>query len=104
VFARVHPTRKTPHLAVTLVALVTIPFALVGDLGLVAELANLALLAVFVVANASLIKLRYSEETRSDGYRAPLNVGRFPLAAAIGLLSSLGLVLFYLFQPVARLL
>jgi hypothetical protein len=58
------------------------------------------LLAVFVVANASLIKLRYSENIRSAGYRVPLNVGRFPVTAGIGLLSSLGLVLFYLFQLV----
>lgn len=69
VFATVHPRRQTPYAAVVLVALVTIPFAFVGDLGTVAELANLALLAVFVVVNASLLKLRYDGD--AEGGRLP---------------------------------
>jgi APA family basic amino acid/polyamine antiporter len=98
VFARIHPTRKTPHVAVVSVALVALPFAFVGDLGLVAELANVALLAVFVVVNLSLLKLRYDGAAQDAGYRVPLNVGRFPLTALLGVVTSLGLVLFYLAQ------
>ncbi|MFB6142999.1 MAG: APC family permease [Halorientalis sp.] len=99
VFARIHPTRQTPWVAVVLVGAVTVPFVLLGDLGLVAELANLALLVVFVVVNLSLVKLRYTGE-KVEGYRAPVNVGRFPVTAAVGLLSSAGLILFYLLQLV----
>lgn len=98
VFARIHPTRKTPYVAVGLVTAVTIPFALVGDLGVVAGLANVALLAVFVVVNLSLLKLRYAGEAQDSGYRAPLNVGRFSVTALVGLFSSLSLIAFYLFQ------
>jgi len=97
-FARVHPDRKTPHVAVALVAAVTIPFAFVGDLGLVAELANLALLAVFVVVNLSLLKLRYDGAPQEEGYRVPLTVGWVPITALFGVATSLGLILFYLLQ------
>jgi len=101
VFARVHPSRKTPYAAVALVALVTVPFAVMGDLALVAELANLSLLVVFVAVNASLLKLRYTGDTRASGYRAPVNVGRFSVTGFVGLASSFGLVCFYLVQFVA---
>jgi len=100
VFARVHPNRKTPYVAVSLIAVVTIPFALVGDLGVVAELANLALLTVFVVVNLSLLKLRYGGDAQETGYRTPLNVGRFSITAFLGLTTSVGLILFYLAQAV----
>jgi APA family basic amino acid/polyamine antiporter len=100
VFARIHPTRKTPYVAVSLVALVTIPFALVGDLGAVAGLANLALLAVFGIVNLSLLKLRYAGDAQETGYRTPLNVGRFSMTAFLGLITSVGLILFYLSQAV----
>jgi APA family basic amino acid/polyamine antiporter len=99
-FARVHPRRKTPYAAVGLVGLVTVPFAFVGDLGFVAELANLALLAVFVIVNLSLLKLRYDGDSGKDGYRAPLNVGRFSVTALLGLVTSVGLILFYLLRAV----
>ena len=84
-----------------MVSAVTIPFVLVGDLGFVAELANLALLVVFVVVNASLLKLRYTGETQEEGYRAPLNIGDFSITALIGLGSSFGLIIFYFIQFIA---
>jgi APA family basic amino acid/polyamine antiporter len=100
VFARIHPTRRTPHVAVALVAVGAIPFAFVGDLGVVAELANLALLGVFVVVNLSLLRLRYDGASTGKGYRAPLNLGWFPVTAFCGLVTSLGLVAVYLVTAV----
>ncbi len=100
VFARVHPTRRTPHAAVLLVAAVTVPFALLGDLGVVASLANLSLLVVFVLVNLSLLKLRYTDDDIDEGYRAPVNVGRFSVTALVGLATSLALIGFYLSQLV----
>lgn len=98
VFTRVHGTRQTPYLAVALVAVVAVPFVLLRDLGLVAELANVAILLVFVAVNASLLKLRYRPDEASGGFRAPLNVGEFSLTALGGLVTSAGMVLFYLIQ------
>ena len=95
-FSRVHPTYRTPHYAVGLVGLVTIPFVFLGDIGVVAGLANLMLLLVFALVNAALLKLRYSRPHVERGFRAPLNVGKLSLTAVGGLLSSLALIVFYI--------
>ena len=95
VFSRVHTTRQTPHYAVVVVGLVTIPFVFLGDIGIVAGLANLMLLLVFVLVNTALLKLRYSRPELERGFRAPLNVGHLSITAVAGLLSSLGLIVFY---------
>jgi APA family basic amino acid/polyamine antiporter len=95
VFSRVHPERRTPHFAVAAIAALTVPFVLLGDLGLVAGLANLVLLVAFTLVNAALLRLRFRDPTR-PGFRAPLNVGRLSLTALGGLVSSVLLALFYL--------
>ena len=96
VLSRVHPSRQTPHYAVALVGVLAIPFVLLGDIGLVAGLANFMLLLVFVLVNAALLKLRFSQPRVERGFRTPLNVGRLSLTAVAGVLSSVGLMLFYL--------
>lgn len=94
-FSRVHPTRHTPHYAVFLVGVVTVGFSLLGDVGMVAGLANLVLLVVFVLVNGALLALRYREPDRERGFRAPGNVGRLSLTAVGGVLTSLGFIAFY---------
>ncbi|MFB6102337.1 MAG: APC family permease [Haloplanus sp.] len=94
-FSRVHPTRETPHYAVGLVGLGTIPFVFLADVGVVAGLSNLVLLVVFVLVNAALLRLRYTRPDAERGFRTPLNVGRLSLTALAGLVSCLGLIGFY---------
>lgn len=94
--SRIHPSRQTPHYAVTLVGITTIPFIFLGDIGLVAGLANLMLLIVFVLVNAALLKLRYSRPDLDRGFRTPLNIGQLSLTAVAGLLTCLGLIGFYI--------
>lgn len=95
--SRIHPARQTPHYAVILVGIATLPFIFLGDIGIVAGLANLMLLIVFVLVNAALLKLRYQRPDLERGFRTPLNIGWISLTAIGGLLSSLGLIVFYLF-------
>jgi APA family basic amino acid/polyamine antiporter len=97
VFARVHAGRRTPYLAVALVGGVTVPFTLLDDLGQVAGLANAGLLVVFVLVNAALLKLRFDAPADRSGFTAPLTVGRLSVTALVGLCSSLGLFLFYVY-------
>lgn len=68
--------------------------------GQVAGLANLVLFVVFVLVNAALLKLRLSESDHPGGFRVPVTVGRVPLPAVAGVLSSLGLMVFYLLRLV----
>lgn len=95
VFSRVHPSRQTPHYAVALVCLATMPFLFLDDVGAVAGLANLVLLVVFALVNAALLKLRVDRPDADRGFRAPLNVGPVSLTAAAGLLTSVALIGFY---------
>jgi APA family basic amino acid/polyamine antiporter len=94
--SRVHPARRTPHLAVAVVCLGTLPFVFLEDIGVVAGLANLALLVVFVLVNAALLRLRFARPDVERPFRAPLNVGPVSLTAVGGLVSALGLCGFYL--------
>lgn len=98
IFSRVHSTRETPYLAITLIGVATLPFTVIGDLGDVAELANSAMLTLFALVNAALLKLRVSDAEPEPAFRVPLNVGRVSLTALVGLLSALALILFYLLQ------
>jgi APA family basic amino acid/polyamine antiporter len=96
-FSRVHATRRTPYLAVALVGGLTLPFVLLGDLGQVAALANAALLVVFVLVNAALLRLRFDRPGDREGFTAPLTVGRLSVTALAGLVTSTGLLVFYVY-------
>ncbi len=58
VFGRVHPTRRTPHLAIGLLMTIVLLLALPGDIRILASATSVLLLSVFVVVNASLIVLQ----------------------------------------------
>lgn len=76
------------------IGVLTGAFVLLGDLALVAGLANLLLLVVFVLVNAALIKLRVDHPVPETGFRVPLAVGRIPVTAVGGLVSCLALAVF----------
>ncbi len=90
--------RGTPHFSILLVCIVTIGFALIGNIKTVASLTDVGIFIVYIAINASLIKIRLSEKKASKKhFRSPVNIGRFPLLALFGLLSA-GFMLFY-FEP-----
>jgi APA family basic amino acid/polyamine antiporter len=95
-FSRVHPSRRTPHYAVALVGVLTLPFVLLGDVGVVAGLANVMLLVVFVLVNAALLRLRFSRPEAERGFRTPVNVGRVSITAVLGVLSCVALLAVFL--------
>ena len=74
----------------------TLPFVFLDDIGVVAGLANVALLVVFGRVNAALLRLRFTKPDVDRPFRAPLNVGRVSLTAVGGLVSVVGLLGFYL--------
>lgn len=98
ILSKIHPKTKTPYFSILAVCLLTIGFTFLKDVGLVAGLTNLFLLIVFVLVNASLLKLRYKLPDRERGFKAPLNLGKISLTALGGLVSCLGLAIFYVFQ------
>ncbi|MFO7967396.1 MAG: amino acid permease [Archaeoglobaceae archaeon] len=98
VFSKVHGRTRTPHIAVLSVCVLAIVFTLPGDIGAVAGLANPFLLIVFVLVNASLLKLRYKYPDFDRGFRAPLSLGNLSVTTAAGFVTCLALIVFYLTQ------
>lgn len=85
--AWVHPGHHTPARAIVLSLVVSVGFALSGDIGLVAGATNFAVFVGFAAVNLSLLVLRYTHPETPRPFRTPLNIGRFPLLPLVALAS-----------------
>jgi len=94
--ATIDAKTKTPWLAVILVGVITIIFAVIGDLTMVASLANLSIFLVFGTVNLATIYLRYKKPKAKRSFMVPCNIGRFPVLALLGVLSSLFMIFYVL--------
>lgn len=83
--AIVHSRRKTPWVATLVAALIAAGFALLGDIAVVAQLSNFAVLVAFVMVNASLIWLRRTRPNMERGFKAPLTIRGIPVTAVLGI-------------------
>ncbi|MBD3156261.1 amino acid permease, partial [Candidatus Peregrinibacteria bacterium] len=91
-FTRVHKKFRTPHFAIIAVMLFSILFALIEDIGLIAELTNFTLFITFAVINTAVIVLRYTMPERKRAFTMPINIGKLPLISVIGIISCLFLL------------
>lgn len=92
----VHPKTRTPFIAIFITMILSILFAIIGDIRFVANLTNLFLFLTFAVVNLSLIILRYKCEHVPRTFICPGNIGKFSIIAFLGFLSSLGMLIFVL--------
>lgn len=83
--AWVHPGVQTPARAILLCLVISVGFALSGDLGLVAGATNFAVFIGFAAVNLSLIVLRFTQPEVLRPFRVPLNIGRFPVLPVVSL-------------------
>jgi APA family basic amino acid/polyamine antiporter len=92
--AYVAPRLHTPVAALGLTFVVTLAFALIGKLGLVASISNFCVFTAFIIVNAALIKLHVSrpELREEQGFRVPLRIGRVPVLPCVSIVLLLGLV------------
>ena len=92
--SKVSAWRRTPHIAVIVTALVAIAFSLIGKIGTVAEITNFAVFATFILVNGALIFMRVKEKKpHKTGFRVPFSIGKVPVTAVLGILSSLFLLI-----------
>ncbi len=92
-FSYVSPKTHTPVLAVVAVFILAAAFLFVGDIETVAVITNILLLLSFAFVNLSAIILRYKiNDTRV--FKMPVNIGRFPVLSAFGVMTSLALAVF----------
>ena len=68
----VHADRRTPHIAIAALFLVTVPLALIGTIGELAAATVLLLLAVFAVMNASLVVLKRRRDEPRGRFEIPI--------------------------------
>jgi APA family basic amino acid/polyamine antiporter len=90
--ARIHPATHTPWPAILLTMGASIVFLFVGDLELVASVTSLGAFITFTFVNISLIYIRYRRPKLKRVFTVPVNVGRFPILALLGIVSCLILV------------
>ena len=77
------PLTLLPIVAAGFGALMFLPF---GTIGLVGSVASLLALVAFAPVNAALLRLRFTCQAEERPFRVPLDLGRVPVLAALGLL------------------
>lgn len=88
-------TRGTPYFSVAVVGLASLAIAAIANIKEVALITDITLFVIYFVVNASLIALRYKFPDMKRGFRTPVNIGKFPVLAFLGLLSSLFMLLYF---------
>ncbi len=92
--AAVHPRTKTP-LGATIVIMalvISVVLASSGRLDLIAKVAVFGIFMVYTIVNFALIWLRYKRPSIERPFRSPLSIGRFPILAGLGLLTSVAIL------------
>lgn len=93
IFSLVHKKRKTPWLAVIVIGVLSVCFVFIGDISTVARISVFAIIMVFVLVNFALIWLRYKDPNAERQFKSPVNVKKFPVLAALGIITPiLGIV------------
>ena len=94
ILARVHPSRRTPWVAILIAMVLSALFIFAGDIAFVANITNFTLFVTFFVINAAVILLRYKEPKMKRPFRVPVNIGKFTVLPLFGIL----FCVFMLFQ------
>ncbi len=79
---------NTPIYAVIAITVVAMAFGAIGNLRLVAALSNVLIMLVFLVVNASLIRIRLRDDTEPP-FRIPVSVGPVPVTTAVAIVGVL---------------
>ena len=62
-------------------------FVLLGDIELVASITSFGVFITFAFVNISLMWLRYKKPNLRRPFKVPINIGKFPVIAFLGLTS-----------------
>jgi len=93
IFSKVSVKRRTPYIAVFVTGFITLLIAFFEDIGFIADLTTALLFATFALVNLSVIVLRYKMDNKRK-FKMPFNIGKFPVLALLGIISSLGMLVF----------
>ncbi len=92
ILASLDKKTKTPHVAIIAVSVLSVVFLFYGGLEKLAEITSLGALATFTAINLALIWLRYTKPKMKRPFKTPLNIGRYPVLAFLGVFSTLFMI------------
>jgi APA family basic amino acid/polyamine antiporter len=93
--SNIHFKTRTPWVATLVVMVAAVTFVFTGDMVTIANITVLSIVIIFVLVNAALLRLRYTEPNVERPFKVPLNIGKFPVLPFLGLITSLaGIILF----------
>src|SRR3989344_2548123 len=81
-------SRGTPYVAIVMVAVLALAAISFAGVSTIALMTTLGIFLVYIFINAAVIALRYREPKIKRPFKIPLNIGKFPVLALIGLISS----------------
>ncbi len=84
---RLTPRGNAPWLAALAALAVAVPFVFTRQIGLVAEVTNFAIYAIFLTVNLALIRLRFLRPDATRTIRVPLDVRGVPVFPTLGIAS-----------------
>ncbi len=87
--------RGTPYISVFLVMALALASLLIGGIEIIAMLTVFGIFIVYLFVNLSVIRLRYNNR-KKRAFRTPVNIGKFPVLAFLGAISSLFMLYFIL--------
>jgi APA family basic amino acid/polyamine antiporter len=90
--AWVHPTQRTPWIAILICGILSCMLLFAGDIAFIANVTNFTLFITFMVINAAVIVLRYHSPDTPRAFRIPGSFGRLPLVPVAGIASCLFLL------------
>ncbi|NOX71709.1 MAG: amino acid permease [Candidatus Micrarchaeota archaeon] len=85
----VHPKTKTPWFSIGCVMLASILFLFMGGIEKIASMTNFMILINYFFVNLIVIRLRYTFSEKMRPFRIPFNIGKFPLLAFLGMITTL---------------
>ncbi len=88
-------SRGTPYVSIFIVTVLSLAFLLIGGIKTIALLTDIGIFVIYIFVNASLIWLRYREPDTKRTFRSPFNIGKFPVLALLGILSSAFMLLYF---------
>jgi APA family basic amino acid/polyamine antiporter len=90
--SHIHSKRKTPWKAIIAVCLLGSILLLSNNIGMIAEMTNLAIFLTFISVNAALIWLRVKEPNLKRPFRVPGKIGKVPIIPVLGILFCIFLI------------
>ncbi len=95
-FQWLHPMFRTPWLTIIIFSVIAIALAFYGDMFFLGELYAFGALTAYLMANLSLIKLRFSEPNLARPFKVPLNLRiggiDIPLITVAGVIGCAGML------------